>query len=87
MLVMNHKSRQTRSTHTAFFILCTPASISAFSWMYIDPNRPKTAHQRMKMIQSQAKRSATVVNEAMRGRIMKIRAVTAEREPTTVAKT
>jgi hypothetical protein len=55
--------------------------------MYIDPKRPKTAHQRMKRIKSQAKRIATVVYEIRMGRIMKTRAVTAEREPTTVAKT
>jgi hypothetical protein len=85
-LVMNHKIRQIRSIQTAFFILCTPESISAFSWMYIDPKRPKTAHQRMKRIASQAKRIATVVYEIRMGRIMNIRAVTAEREPTTVAK-
>ena len=55
--------------------------------MYIDPKRPNTAHQRMKRMTSQAKRIAMVVNEMRIGRIMNIRAVTAEREPTTVAKT
>jgi hypothetical protein len=55
--------------------------------MYIDPKRPKTAHQRMKRITSQAKRIATVVYAIRMGRIMNIRAVTAEKEPTTVAKT
>jgi hypothetical protein len=55
--------------------------------MYIDPKRPNTAHQRMKRMASQAKRIAMVVDEMRIGRIMNIRAVTAEREPTTVAKT
>jgi hypothetical protein len=61
MLVMSHKNRQIRSIQTAFFILCTPESISAFSWIYIDPKRPNTAHQKMKRIVSQAKRIATVM--------------------------
>ena len=55
--------------------------------MYIDPKRPKTAHQRIKRIMSQAKRIATVQCEMRMGMIMKMRAVTAEKEPTTVAKT
>lgn len=87
IVVVNHKSRHTRSTHTAFFILRTPGSISTFSWMYIDPKRPNTAHQRMKRNRSQAKRIATVVYETRMGMTMKISAVTAEKEPTTVAKT
>jgi hypothetical protein len=55
--------------------------------MYIDPKRPKTAHQRIKRIMSQVKRIATVVYETRIGMIMKISAVTAASEPTTVAKT
>jgi hypothetical protein len=39
--LINQSSAFTRSTQTAFFILCTPASPSARSWIYILPNKPK----------------------------------------------
>ena len=55
--------------------------------MYIDPKRPKTAHQRGTRMKSQAKRIATVVYKNRRGVIMKMSDVTADMEPTTVAKT
>jgi hypothetical protein len=87
MPVMNHRSRQIRSIQTAFFILCTPASPSAFSWIYNDPNSPKTAHQRMNRMTSHAKRIATVAYDNKIGIIAKISAVTADREATTVANT
>jgi hypothetical protein len=50
--LINQSSAFTRSTHTAFFILCTPASPSARSLIYILPNKPKSEIQRMKRIVS-----------------------------------
>lgn len=50
---INQSKAFTRSTQTAFFIRCTPASPSARSLMYILPNRPKSAIHRMKRIVSQ----------------------------------
>ena len=50
---INQSNAFTRSTQTAFFIRCTPASPSARSLMYILPNRPKSAIHRMKRIVSQ----------------------------------
>ena len=82
--VMNQKSILTRSIHTALFILLMPPSISGVSWMYIDPNRPKTAVHRMKRTASQPKRTA-VENEWITDRTAKMSAETALRTPIAVA--
>jgi hypothetical protein len=50
--LINQSSAFTRSTQTAFFILCTPASPSALSLIYILPNSPKREIHRMKRIVS-----------------------------------
>jgi hypothetical protein len=50
----------TKSIQTAFFILLMPEFPSAFSLIYILPNKPKSAIQRMKRMVSQTKRRGTL---------------------------
>jgi hypothetical protein len=45
---INQSNAFTKSTQTAFFILWIPASPSARVLIYMFPNRPKSAIQRMK---------------------------------------
>jgi len=53
--LVNHKIAFTKSTQTALFIRLIPPFPSGFSWIYMLPNRPKSAIQRINKIVSQTK--------------------------------
>ena len=82
----NQSSMLMRSIHTAFFMREIPPSAPAFSLMYSDPKRPKTATQRMNRMASQPKRMAALKELKIKGRTAKIRAVMALRTAMAVAK-
>lgn len=76
-----------QSNFQAVFISSTPLSISGFSVLYITPNIPVQADHRITRIHSHPKKKETVRCVEMIPRMMKIKAETADREPTTTAYT
>lgn len=82
----NHSARFARSNPAATFIFRIPASISAFSLMYMLPNMPHTTPQNTVKIQSHPKRMEIALYSVRKPMTRYTIAVRPESVPTTTAK-